>query len=113
MFKLQSTFELLLNFNDTTRPIRIEVFSMTDNPKIYRARVWDQNTYDLYPTFLNMPQDNGEQRKMYSSDEVNREITNIVAEDISLITGKEYPNEEAFVEYVNGLVIDYHETFND
>jgi len=112
LFTLSTTYELLLDFNDTSRPVRIEVFRSIENPNIYRARVWDQNTYNLYPTFANIDSKDGLQNKMLSCDEINREITTIVAEDPSLITGKEYPAEEEFVEYVKSLVLAYQATFS-
>ena len=112
LFTLSTTYELLLEFKDTSRPVRIEVFRSVENPNIYRARVWDQNTYNLYPTFVNIDSEDGLQNKMLSCDEVNREITNIVAKEPTLITGKEYPGEKEFVEYVKSLVLAYQATLS-
>jgi len=112
MFSLSATYEMLLEFKDTSRPVRIEVFRSAENENIFRARVWDQNTYNLYPTFANIESEGGLQNKMLSCDELNREITTIVAEDPTLISGKEYSSEEAFVKYVESLVLAYQATLN-
>ena len=104
---------MLLEFKDTSRPVRIEIFCDTENPNLFRARVWDQNTYNLYPTMLNIDEEGGLKNKMYSCDEINREITLTIAEDPALIRGKEYSNEEEFLNYLQSLVIKYQTMLNE
>jgi len=54
LFELRNTYEMLLEFGSIARPVRIEIFRCIENQKLYRARIWDQCIYDLYPTFLNL-----------------------------------------------------------
>ncbi len=112
LYKLQSTYELILEFATNTRPVRIEVFRSTKNDKKLRARVWDQNTYNLYPTFANIPEEGGLENKLMSCDEVNREITTLVAEDPELIVGKEWESEDKFIAHIKGLILKYQATLN-
>ena len=107
MFKLLNTYELLVDFNSTSRPIRIEVFRNVENKNIFRARVWDQATYNLYPTFANIDPEGGIKNEMFSCDHINQEITVTIAKDSTLITGKEYSSEAAFVEYIKELINEY------
>ena len=48
---------------------------------------------------------------MFSCDAVNREITNIIAEESIFITGKEYLSENEVLEYLTELISMYHEMF--
>jgi hypothetical protein len=109
LFKLISTYELVLTLNDAERPVRIEVFSSASNNQIYRARVWVQNTYNLYPTFLNIGEHGEDLHKMHSSDQLDTDITTIIAEDPDLITGKRYGNEQAFLDYLKTRVMYYQD----
>ncbi|MDH5178048.1 MAG: hypothetical protein OEZ39_16210 [Gammaproteobacteria bacterium] len=111
-FKLSNTYEMLLEFKDVSRVIRIDVFHGIENGSLYRARVWDQTTYNLYPTFANIAKEGGLKNEMYSCDEINREITTIIAEEPTLITGKVYSSESEFLEYIKGLIGKYHDLCN-
>ncbi len=102
---------MLLEIGSATRPVRKEIFRSIENVNYFRARIWDQCTYDLYPTFLNIDLENN--KKIYSSDELNREITLTVAEESNLITGKEYSNEEEFLKYIKSLIIKYRNTLSE
>ena len=113
IFKLSNTYEMLLKFKDTSRPVRIEIFCGIENPNLFRARVWDQNTYNLYPTMLNIDEEGGLKNKMYSCDEINREITLTIADEATLISGKEYSSEEVFLNYVQSLVMNYQAMLNE
>lgn len=113
-FILKSTYETILEFSTNTRPVRIEIFQSTDNVKKYRARVWDQHTYNLYPTFANIKKEGGLENRMMSCDEVNREITTLLSEDPNdLFWGKEWESEEQFLSYLKELVSKYHESLSD
>jgi hypothetical protein len=110
-FKLISTYDVVLEFSTNTRPVRIEILQSTENPKKLRARVWDQNTYNLYPTFANLSQSGVIEHRLWSSDEVNREITNLLSEDPSdLFWGKEWKSEQEYLAYLKGLISRYHES---
>ena len=110
LFELSNTYEMLLDFGSTTRPIRIEIFRGIENINLFRARIWDQCTYNLFPTFLNIDLDS--KKKIYSSDEINREITLTIAEEPNFITGKEYLNEKEFLKYIKSLIIKYQDALN-
>jgi len=110
-FLLQSTYDIVLEFSTNIRSVRIEILRSTENPKKFRTRVWDQNTYNLYPTFANMPKEGGITNKMMSCDEINREITTLLsAEDdpSDLIFGKEWESEEELLLHLKGLIQKYH-----
>ncbi len=108
-FILQSTSEVILEFSTNTRPVRIEIFSGTENKKKLKAKVWDQNTYNMYPTFANMKESGGIENRLMSSDEVNREITTLLSDDPNdLFYGKEWESEEQYLFYIKGLIEKYH-----
>ena len=113
IFLLSATYEMFIEHNGALRPVRIEIFKEIACENIFRARIWDQNTYNLHPTLANIAEEGGLKNELMSCDEVNREITNIIAEDISLIKGKEYSSEEEFVKYVKSLVDAYQEQFGE
>jgi len=113
LFKLQSTYEMIIAFSTNTRPVPIEVFRSTENEKKLRARVWDQNTYNLYPTFANIPEEGGLENRLMSCDEVNREITTLLAEDPEMIYGKEWESEEQFITHIKDLISKYQATLNE
>lgn len=112
-FKLTSTYDVLLEFSTNSRPVRIEILQSTENPKKLRARVWDQNMYNLLPTFANMTADGGFAHGLWSSDEINREITVLLSEDPSdLVLGKEWESEQEYLAYLKGLVEEYRASLN-
>jgi len=104
---------MIIAFSTNTRPVRIEVFRSTENEKKLRARVWDQNTYNLYPTFANIPEEGGLENRLMSCDEVNREITTLLAEDPEMIYGKEWESEEQFITHIKDLISKYQATLNE
>lgn len=113
-FILLSTYEAIFKFSTNTRPIRIEIFRSTENHKKYRARVWDQNTYNLYPTFANIKKEGGLENRMMSCDEVNREITTLLSENqFDVFWGKEWDSEDQYLSYLKKLIEKYHETLNE
>ena len=112
-FLLKSTYEYVIEFKMNTRPIRIEIFLSLENNKKYRVRVWDQNTYNLYPTFANMPPGGGIENKMMSCDEVNREITTLVAETPEVILGMEWESEASFLNYLKKAIDKYREKLDE
>ena len=110
-FILKSTYETTLAFSTNTRHVRIEIFRSTDNAKKYRARVWDQNTYNLYPTFANIKTKGGLENRMVSCDEINRDITTLLSEDPNdLFWGKEWESEEKYLSYIKALIGTYHDS---
>jgi hypothetical protein len=108
LFSLHSTYELLLELGNTLRPIRAEVFIGVENPTVFRARIWEQTTYNLYPTFANITKGEGPQNRLLSCDEINREITLMVADSPEFITGKQWVSEEEFVAHIKTLIFQYH-----
>lgn len=110
LFKLVSTYEILLYLEQTDRPVRIEVFRSLSDCQMYRARVWVQNTYNLYPTLLNTGNRGEDTHTMHSCDLVNMEITLAIAEDPDFITGKHYKDEEDFVDYIKSRIVYYHDS---
>lgn len=112
-FKLISTYDVLLNFSTNIRPVRIEILQSMENPKMLRARVWDQNMYNLHPTFANRTKDGGFADGLWSSDEINREITVLLSEDPSdFLFGKEWESEQDLLAYLKELVRKYHASFS-
>lgn len=109
MYKLISTYELFVSLSGADRLLRIEVFNSVENNTIFRARIWLQNTYNLYPTFMNLSEDGKNLQKFHSSDEMNMEITSLIANDPSFITGNEYGDEREFLDFVISLVNDFKE----
>ena len=107
LFKLISTYEIILHLNKTDRPDRFEVFRSLADDSIYRARVWVQNTYNLYPTSLNINDKGDDLHRMHSCDELAQEITLAIAGNPDFITGKKYTDEQAFVDYILSRIKSY------
>jgi len=112
LWKLVATYELLLELGPIHRPVRIEVFKSNNGSSRFRARLWVQGTYNLYPTFLNMGPQGQDLHKIHSSEEMNQEITSLVVENPAFIEGIEFQSEVAFVEALQGLVTKYQKTIN-
>ena len=89
------------------RPVRMEIFKALEDEPLYRARIWMQNTYNLYPTFMNTDDNGDDLHNVHSSDQIDMEITTLIAEDPELITGKYYASESDFVDYVKSRVVFY------
>ena len=113
-FILKSTYEIIIEFETNTRPIRIEIFQSVENRKKYRARVWDGTIYNLYPTFANTTNENGLENRMMSCDEINRDITTILSDDPNdLFYGKEWDSEEQYLSFIKELIEKYKELINE
>lgn len=112
LFKLTSTYEVLLELGGTLRPVRVEIFRSEENPRKLRARIWDQNTYNLYPTFANIRPEGGLENRLMSCDELNREISTNVAEDPEILLGREWESEEVFLNHIKDAISRYQTTFD-
>lgn len=108
VFTLVSTYELLLDAGETVRPFRIEVFQSRDDKGVFHGRVWQQTTYNLYHTFSNISAGEGIQNRLLSCDEINREVTSLVADSVEFITGKKCESQEEFLEHALALLQAYH-----
>lgn len=108
-FKLKNTYEIFIDVSGTKRPIRVEIFESIQDEGFFRARVWDQITYNLYPTMANILPEGGIENMLFSCDEINREVTIMVADDPYFILGKAYKNENEFLRYVTSLVKKYEQ----
>lgn len=106
-FKQASAYEVFLPGGDSSQLLRVEIFKSITDANIFRARIWVQSTYNLYPTFMNIADDGSDLHRVHSSDQVNSEITSVVADDPSLITGKRYDNEDQFLAYLTTLLTNY------
>ena len=106
-FKQTSTYEVFVPVGDSNQLLRVEIFKSNTDANIFRARIWVQSTYNLYPTFLNISDDGSDLHLIHSSDQLNSEITPAVANDPSLITGKRYDDEDQFLTYLTTLLTNY------
>lgn len=113
LFLLHASYETFLETGNTVRPVRVEVLRSIENPLLFRARIWEQTTYNQYPTFANITKGSGLDNRMLSCDEINREITSLVADSPELITGKEWASEQDFVTHIKGLILRYHQMLTD
>jgi hypothetical protein len=109
LYKLTSTYELLLDLGSTERPVRIEIFQSPDGKK-FRARVWVQNTYNMYPTLMNVNEKGDDLHAMHSCDELNQEITFLILDDPDLIRGKEFESEKKLLQYLETRVNSFAES---
>ena len=105
--KLTSTYEFMFDSGVGDRPVRIEIFKSTDEADVYRARVWMINTYNLYPALLNTAANGKDLHQVHSADQINMDITNLIAEQPDILFGKQYPSEEEFLEYVKTRVVEF------
>jgi hypothetical protein len=108
LFRLLSTYEFVKHNGDVQLPFRIEVFESLDMPNNYRARAWTSNFYNLYPAFLNTDKTGNDLHHIHSSDQVNIDITCIVADDPEILTGKIFENELSVVNYMRCLISKYY-----
>ena len=107
LFELSATYEVLLEIGQAVRPVRIEIFRGRKNAQKLRARVWEQSTYNLYPTFGNIKPDGGLENRLMSCAQVNREISALVAEEPEMLLGGEWDSEEAFLERLKEFIVRY------
>lgn len=94
IFRLSETYEFYIDPVEYSKLVRIEIFKSTDVPCTLRGRVWLQSTYNLYPTFINLEKNSHNQ--VFSSDQINQEITLSVATSPDWVTGVETDDEKAF-----------------
>lgn len=106
LFKLLSTYELPLRQGDIIRPVRIEIFRSIEDCALFKARIWLQNTYNLYPMVVNTGSKGEDLHRTHSCDDLNVDITSLIAEDSSLMTGKTYKNENEFLKYLESRIIE-------
>jgi len=111
LWKLATTYELLLELGQTVRPIRIEVFKSEEACSRFRARIWVQNMYNLYPAYINTGPQGQDLHQVHSSDELNQDITYIV-EDPAFLEGVEFESEGAFVESLQAHILKYQKAIN-
>jgi hypothetical protein len=84
-----------------------------ESPKKLRARAWEQSTYNLYPTFANPADFDAASSKLWSSDQINREITVLLSDDpTDLVLGKEWESEAEYLAFLKGLVRSYNALFS-
>ena len=107
LFKLISTYETLATLPTYGGPVRMEIFKSQDDQSLNRARIWLQGTYNLYPSGLNRDEKGGDLHRTHSEDKVDADMTPIICEDYTLVTGKHYASESDFVDYVKSIVQSY------
>ena len=106
MFRLISTYEMLGSTfkRKVGGSLRMEIFKSQDNQSLYRARIWLQGTYNLYPSELNRDGKGGDLHRTHSEDTIDTEMTTIISNDYTLVTGKYYKSESDFVNYIKSLI---------
>ncbi len=107
LYKLLSTYEYSHAYNNVEVPIRIEVLKSVDKDGIYRARVWALNTYNLYPSQVNTGDTGEDLQQMHSADQVNQDITTLIADDVEILTGKSFKNEGEVLRYIQNKLTSY------
>ena len=109
-YKLLSTYDVMLEFSTNSRNLRIEILESVETKNKFKARVWDLTTYNLYPTFANIAKEGGIENKIFSCDEMNRDVTNLLpgGDPETLILGKVWDSEKQFLTHIKELVSNYH-----
>jgi hypothetical protein len=107
IYRLVSVYEVLLRISKIDRPVRLEIFRSLIDLENYRARIFVQNTYNLYPTFINIGEHGEDLHVVHSADHIDMDITSLVAEVPGLMTGINFPSEDVFLEYVLDLLAKY------
>ena len=97
IYKMTVVYEWPERVGEWLRFVRIEVFECISQPKNFRARVWLDENYNLYPTRLNSDQNGNAVNMIHSSDVVNRDITSLLSGADEWICGKVFASEEDFV----------------
>lgn len=97
IFKLVEVYELLVGFDDNLKFVRVELFESTSTSCWIRARVWLNETYNMYQSELNTDGEGKNLHRLYSSDVVNRDITTILPFGKDLIEGRTYASKETFI----------------
>ena len=111
LFKLIATYELVVEFSTLERPVRIEIFKPLEDKFLYRARVWMQNTYNLYPAYLNTDKNGEDLNTIHSSDQLDMDMTSLITDDPEIITGKHYMNKSDFLDYLKSSINYFKERF--
>ena len=99
LFRLTSLYEFKGKFDKRETDFRIEVFEDTNGGGYRRLRVWAKRDYDIHPTFVNIGE--AEAGKIFSSDLLAFDITNLITEDLSLVTGKQISEDQILEEAIN------------
>jgi hypothetical protein len=100
LFKLTSVYEYFLPAKDQPdKLVRLEIFNSVEETDIYRVRVWLQNTYNLYPTLINIDSQGNDLMSIHSSDDLNQDITSIVFSDGEIILGKRFSDEDSLINH--------------
>lgn len=107
LFKLLSVYEITVLDQNIGRPVRIEILQSSENASIYRPRVWVKNTYNVYPMTVNTGSKGEDLHQMHSSDDLNNDISLLIAEDETFYRGKSFDNEEQVLEYTLKRVSDF------
>lgn len=105
IFRLVESYEFFLEQAADKKLIRVEVLEAINEYRVYRARVWLQNTYNLYPTFLNLGPHGEDLRQVHSSDQLSMEITTLIAETPEWITGIQSKSAKDFFDFVLERII--------
>lgn len=112
IFRLVNSYEFYIDLAVDEKLIRIEIFEAADESLVFRTRVWYQNTYNLYPTFLNLGQNGEDLHRVYSSDYLNVDMTATIADSPEWLTGISFPSEKKFFEMIRANVIAFIEKSN-
>lgn len=100
LFELLACYELVWPDSRVYPPLRFEVLRAVDDASLYRARVWLKTRYNVYPSSMNTGSDGGDLRRVHSADELNAEITSLLADDSAFFTGMRFATQDAFVGYL-------------
>jgi hypothetical protein len=113
-FKLLEVFEVKLDINGWIRCIRYEIFSSIKEVKKYRARVYIDEQYNLYPYLLNSTSDNNgvALNKHHSVDMINRDITTLLPIGEELAIGKIWLSLDEFMSYLHPQVMSFVSEMN-
>lgn len=107
LFRLSEVYEFYADPVEHEKLVRIEIFKSMDASCSLRTRVWLQNTYNLYPTFINCEERSHD--NIYSSDQINQEITLLVATSPDWLTGVEISDEKIFFNEIYSSVCKFFE----
>jgi Arc/MetJ family transcription regulator len=105
IFRLIESYEFFLEQSADKRLIRVEVLEATNDNQLFRARVWLQNTYNLYPTFLNLGASGEDLKQVHSSDQISTEISTLIADEPEWLTGIRCKNAKEFLDSILTRVI--------
>lgn len=97
IFQLLEVYEFFANPDGKNNLVRIEIFEASDESCLFRARIWLQTTYDLHPTFISPHKDDA---RVFSSDQLNQDITLLLADDPSWLTGCRFTNKKIFFDKI-------------